>query len=348
MKALTFRAEREVVLENVAEPSIERPTDVIVKTRMSAICGSDLHVYLGREKGIEPGTVMGHEFLGEIVETGADVKDLSPGDLVVSPFTSSCGRCFYCNRGLSCRCPEGQLFGWIQNGEGLHGAQSEYVRVPLADTTLVRVPESLDLETALFTGDVLATGFFCAEMAEAGPGRTVAVVGCGPVGLFAVIGARERGAECVLAIDVVSERLALAERFGGEPIDASSTDPLHIVKERTDGRGVDAALEAVGSPEATRLAVDLVRPGGIVAVVGVHTESQFAFSPVEAYDKNLTYRTGRCPARRFMSPLLSFVAERKYDFRAIVSHRLPLGEGPRGYDLFHRRLEGCTKVVLTF
>ncbi|HSF18972.1 MAG TPA: alcohol dehydrogenase family protein [Vicinamibacteria bacterium] len=348
MKALTFRAEREVVVENVAEPSIECSTDVIVRTRTSAICGSDLHVYLGREKGIEPGTVMGHEFLGEIVETGAAVKDLSPGDRVVSPFTTSCGRCFYCNRGLSCRCLEGQLFGWIENDEGLHGAQSEYVRVPLAETTLVRVPESVDDETALFTGDILATGFFCAEMAEAGPGRTVAVVGCGPVGLFAVIGARERGAETVLAIDVVPERLALAKRFGGEPIDASSTDPLPVVKERTDGRGADAALEAVGSPEAARLAIDLIRPGGILSVVGVHTESRFAFSPVEAYDKNLTYRTGRCPARRFIAPLLSFVARKKYDFRSIVSHRLPLSEGPRGYDLFHRRLEGCTKVVLTF
>jgi len=166
------------------------------------------------------------------------------------------------------------------------------------------------------------------------------------VGLFAVLGARERGVLRVFAIDLLPERLALAESFGATPIDASREDARAILRDATEGRGADAALEVVGSPEATRLAVDLVRPGGVVSAVGVHTESRFAFSPVEAYDKNLTYRAGRCPARAYMERLLPLVREGKYELGGIVSHRLPLAEGVRGYEIFERKLEGCTKVLL--
>ncbi|HJS74288.1 MAG TPA: zinc-binding dehydrogenase, partial [Vicinamibacteria bacterium] len=275
-----------------------------------------------------------------------DVKSLSLSDLVVAPFTTSCAACFYCRKGLTCRCTSGQLFGWVQDGRGLEGAQAEYVLVPLADSTLVKLPEGVDIEAALFLGDILATGFFCADMAEAGPGGVYAVLGCGPVGLFALLGARERGAERVFAVDVVPERLELAKRFGASPIDARRSDPREIVRDATEGRGADAVLEVVGSPEATRLAFDLVRPGGIVSAVGVHTEAHFAFSPVEAYDKNLTYRAGRCPARAYIEKLLPLVLQGKYDLASIVSHRLPLAEAARGYQLFERKLEGCTKVLL--
>jgi threonine dehydrogenase-like Zn-dependent dehydrogenase len=346
MKALTFQGNARVEISTVPDPELQAPEDVLVRNRVSAICGSDLHVYLGRETGIESGTAMGHEFLGEVVEVGKGVKGLRAGDLVVSPFTTNCGECFYCRRGLTCRCTQGQLFGWVENGRGLQGAQAEYVRVPLADSTLVKLPPDVDVETALFLGDILATGFFCADMAEAGPEGVYAVIGCGPVGLFAVLGARERGAERVFAVDVLPERLALAERFGATPIDARESDPREVLRDATEGRGADAVLEVVGSPEATRLAFDLVRAGGIVSAVGVHTEAQFAFSPVEAYDKNLTYRAGRCPARRYMEQLLPLVREKKYDLASIVSHRLPLADAVRGYHLFERKLEGCTKVLL--
>jgi threonine dehydrogenase-like Zn-dependent dehydrogenase len=346
MKAVTFQGIARVETSTVPDPELRDPGDVIVQNRLSAICGSDLHVYLGRETGIEPGTVMGHEFLGEVLEVGKDVTRFSVGDLVVSPFTTSCGECFYCRKGLTCRCVEGQLFGWIQDGRGLEGAQAEYVRVPLADSTLVKLPPAIDTEAALFLGDVLATGFFCADMADTGPDGTYAVIGCGPVGLFAVLGARERGAERVYAVDVVSERLELAKSFGATPIDARRSDPRDVVRGATEGRGADAVLEVVGSPEATRLAFELVRPGGIVSAVGVHTEPQLAFSPVEAYDKNLTYRAGRCPARAYIERLLPLVMERKYDFTSIVSHRMTLAEAPRGYHLFERKLEACTKVLL--
>lgn len=346
MKALSFRGEGRVELETLPDPRIEAETDAVVRCRLTAICGSDLHVYLARERGIEPGTVMGHEFLGEVVEVGGGVARFRPGDVVASPFTTSCGRCFYCRKGLTCRCVEGQLFGWVENGRGLHGAQAELVRVPLADSTLFRLPEDVSPETGLFLGDILATGFFCADLAEVEPGGTYAVVGAGPVGLFGIVGARERGAERIFAIDFLPERLALARSFGATPIDARSSDPEQILRDATEGRGADGVLEFVGSPQATRLAVDLVRPGGIVSAVGVHTEAAFAFSPVEAYDKNLTYRAGRCPARRYMERLLPLVRARKYDLASIISHRLPLSEGAHGYHLFERKLEGCTKVVL--
>jgi threonine dehydrogenase-like Zn-dependent dehydrogenase len=348
MKAVTFRGEGRVEVEAVPDPRIEAPSDAIVRVAVTAICGSDLHVFRARERGIETGTVMGHEFLGEVVEMGPDVRKLKAGDTVVAPFTTSCSDCVYCRMGLTCRCVRGQLFGWIENGRGLDGAQAEYVRVPLADTTLVKLPEDVasNEESALFLGDILSTGFFCADLAGAAREGTYAVIGCGPVGLFAILGARELGAERIFAIDVVPERLALAERFGASPLDVRTIDAGEILKEASAGRGADAILEAVGSPEASRLAIDLVRPGGVIAAVGVHTEAAFAFSPTEAYNKNLTYRAGRCPARIYIDRLLPLVRSRKYDLGSIISHRMRLADGPEGYHIFEKKLQGCTKVLL--
>lgn len=346
MKALTFAGRSDVRCESVPEPGLRAPTDAIVEVRLSGICGSDLHVYNEREKGLDAGTVLGHEFVGEVVETGKAVRSLKRGDRVASPFTTSCGRCFYCARGLSARCPEGRLFGWVEGGEGLPGGQAERVRVPLADSTLVVLPEGVPDEEGLLLGDVLSTGFFCAEQAGVEASGVYAVVGCGPVGLMAIVAARERGAERIVAIDSVSERLELARLFGARPLDHRAEPPGETLEEMTDGRGADAVLEAVGSPAAVRSAIDLVRPGGVVASVGVHTEERFAFTPIEAYDKNLTFRTGRCPARHYMEGLLPLLARGRYPLGAVISHRLPLAEGPRGYALFDARHEGCTKVVL--
>ncbi|HWM91643.1 MAG TPA: alcohol dehydrogenase family protein [Thermoanaerobaculia bacterium] len=347
MKALLFEGIRQVVCATVPDPSILDAGDVIVRVRAAAVCGSDLHVYRGLETGLDAGTVMGHELAGEVVEAGPEVTRFRSGDLVVSPFTTSCGGCFYCRLGLTARCVRGQLFGWVQEGRGLHGVQAEYVRVPLADSTLVAVPKGTPPEEALFAGDILATGWFGAESAGAAPGKTVAIVGCGPVGLMAVIAARELGAERVFAIDSLPDRLALAGRWGAEPVDFRKDDPLERIREATEGRGADAVVEAVGTPQASRLAFDLVRPGGTIAAVGVHVEDHLAFAPGEVYDKNLTYRAGRCPARAYMDRLLPLIQSRKYDLGTLISHRLSLAEGPLGYDLFDRRVEGCTKVVLT-
>ena len=346
MKALVFEGIRRIACSTVPDPALAAPGDVIVRVRAAAICGSDLHVYRGLETGLDAGTVMGHELAGEVVAAGPEVTRFRPGDLVVSPFTTSCGDCFYCRLGLTARCVRGQLFGWVEEGRGLHGVQAEYVRVPLADSTLVAVPEGTPPEEALFAGDILATGWFGAESAGAGPGRSVAVVGCGPVGLMAAIAARELGAERVFAVDALPDRLALASRWGAEPIDFQAEDPIERIQEETGGRGADAVVEAVGTPQASRLAFDLVRPGGTIAAVGVHVEDHLAFAPGEAYDKNLTYRAGRCPARAYMDRLLPLVQSGRYDLGALISHRLPLDRGPDGYDLFDRRVPGCTKVVL--
>jgi threonine dehydrogenase-like Zn-dependent dehydrogenase len=346
MKALTFAGRADVRVESVAEPLLQAPTDAIVGVHLTAVCGSDLHVYHERETGLDPGTTLGHEFVGEILETGSGVLTLRPGDRVACPFTTNCGRCFYCRRGLTCRCVDGQLFGWVAAGQGLQGTQAERVRVPLADSTLLKLPDAVGDEEGLLLGDVLPTGWFCADLAGVDSSGVYVVVGCGPVGLMAVASARQRDAAQILAIDSVPERLRLARQLGARPLDFRAESPVDAVRELTEGRGADAVLEIVGSPAATRLAVDLVRPGGIVASVGVHTETQFAFTPVEAYDKNLTYRAGRCPARHYMERLLPLVEQGRFPLRSLVSHRLPLADGPRAYRLFDAKQDGCTKVLL--
>lgn len=335
MKALTFQAVRDVRVASVPDARLVEPTDVLVRVELAAICGSDLHPFRGHERGLDVGTVLGHEFQGEVVEVGSAVARWKRGDRVVAPFSTSCGVCAQCRRGLTSRCERGQLFGWVQEGRGLHGGQAELVRVPLADGSLVRIASGTE-PALLFAGDILSTGMFLAELGEAGPGRSVAVIGCGPVGLMAVVAARERGSTEVYALDVLPERLELAASFGARPVLAS--DP------RALPRGLDAALEAVGSPQSTRLAYDLLRAGGTLAAAGVHTEAHFAISPGEAYDKNLTYRAGRAPARHYMERALP-LAQRAGVAR-IVSHTIPLSEAREGYRIFDERVEGATKVLL--
>lgn len=347
LKALTYHGPGSVLCGDVAEPAIQDSRDAIVRVETTAICGSDLHVYQGRERGLDEGTVLGHEFVGRIVARGESAGPLAIGDRVVSPFTTSCGSCFYCRRGLTARCSAGRLFGWVEKGDGLHGGQAELVRVPLAASTLYRVPDDVPDDLALFLCDVLATGYHGASLAAAAPGVACVVIGCGPIGLAAILCARELGADEVLALDAVPERLALAARFGARPVDVRSGEEARIVRSATEGRGADAVVEAVGSPDAGRLAFELVRPGGTIAIVGVHHETGFAFSPGEAYDRNLTYRTGRCPARGLMDIVLPIARRRREDLLAIVTHRVPLSEGPHAYALFAERREGCIKVVLT-
>jgi threonine dehydrogenase-like Zn-dependent dehydrogenase len=343
MQALTFHGIGSIRCETVADPQIADDGDAIVQVELAGLCGSDLHVWHGREVGLDEGTVMGHELVGRVVDCGRAARGHVVGTRVVAPFSTCCGRCFYCARGLSARCPEGALFGWVQNGAGLHGAQAGFVRVPHADATLVAVDEDLPAELALLLADVVPTGWHVARLGEVTAGDVVVVIGCGPIGLAAVVAAREQGAGRVFAVDTVAERLALAARFGAEPL-APDPGALVAVRDATEGRGADAALEAVGSREASRLAFDLVRPGGVVAIAGVHHESEFAFSPLEAYDRNLTLRIGRCSARSLMDDLLPLLRRRR-DLAAIVTHRRPLADGPGAYAMFDRKEDGCIKVA---
>jgi threonine dehydrogenase-like Zn-dependent dehydrogenase len=214
----------------------------------------------------------------------------------------------------------------------------------MADATLVPIPEGTPLEHALFAADVLPTGFFGAELAGVGRGATVVVVGCGPVGLCAVLGSLDRGASCVVAVDPVPYRRQLAGSFGATPVHPDGARDLLFAL--TENRGADAAIEVVGSPAASRLAFDLVRPGGAIGAVGVHTEPAFAFTPGDLYDRNLTYRAGRCPARRGMEHLLSRLPLWQEPLAALVTHRLPLSAGPDAYRMFDEKREDCVKVLL--
>lgn len=346
MRAITFQAIETLALESVPDPGIEAPTDAVVRVTAAGICGSDLHPYLGRERGIEPGTVMGHELVGEVVAVGAAVSGIALGDRVVAPFTTSCGDCFYCGIGLTARCVHGRLFGWIEGGQGLHGVQAELARVPLASSTLVPVPEGLDDAVAVLAGDVLSTAAYSADLADVHDGDVVVVVGCGPVGLLSIRAALRRGARAVVAVDRVRTRLDLAERFGAVAVDAERQGARAVVDEHTDGRGADAAIEAVGSHDATRAAADLLRFGGRLAAVGVHAEPRLALSPGEIYDRNLRYAAGRCPARHYLPSSLA-LAERDHALLAtVISHRLPLAQGVDAYGRFARREPGWSKVVL--
>ena len=347
MRALVFEDVSTIRLAEVPDPTLDAGTDVVVQVELTAICGSDMHVYHGRERGLDAGTVMGHEFIGTVVEKGREVASLAKGDRVLSPFSTSCGACFFCRQGLTARCVKGQLYGWVEGGQGLHGAQAEYVRVPLAESTLVGIPEEISPGQALLLGDVLSTGFFCAQQAGVRRGGIYAVIGCGPVGLMAAASALELGAERVFAVDRVASRLQFAERLGATPIDLDAVDPVDVVREATGGRGADGVLEAVGNASAHRSALQLVRPGGTISVVGVHNEEQFAFTPTELYDRNLTYRVGRCPARSVAEQAIPLVRRRGAELEAVLTHRLPLDQGTEAYTLFDTKADGCVKVALS-
>jgi len=343
MRALVFEGVGRIGLATVDDPAPVAPDDVVLRVEAAGLCGSDLHVYRGREPGLDAGTVMGHELCGEVVAAGGAVARWRVGDRVVAPFSTACGDCFFCRRELPSRCERGQLFGWVSEGSGLAGGQAELARVPLADATLVALPPELPSGLAFLAGDVLATGWFGAANGGVAPGDVVAVLGCGAVGISACLAARELGAARVLAIDPAGDRRRVAERFGGEGLAVEAA--REAVADLTEGRGVDVVVEAVGSPDATRLAWQLARPGGAISAVGVHHEPALAISPGALYDKNLTYRAGRCPARALMPRLLGLLAAGRWPFDELVSHRLPLADGPAAYAAFDRREPGWSKVV---
>jgi len=346
MHALTFAGEEIVEYSTVEDPQLLSSTDAIVKITMAGICGSDLHVYHGRETGLDQGTVMGHEFTGVVEEAGNDVKKFKRGAKVLSPFTTSCGECFYCRIGLTCRCEKGNLFGWVQHGHGLQGAQANYIRVPMADSTLLPLSDDLNEKKGLLLGDVFSTGYFCAESAGITADAVYAVIGCGPVGLMTILAAKHLGAEALFAIDIIPERLATASTFGAIPLNASHVDVKEEILNATNGRGADAVMEVVGSDKTLKLAIDLIRPGGTISSVGVHTARTFSFSPAEAYDKNITYKSGRCPAHYYAEKLLKEEVPQRYPIEDIITHQFSLKDGAKAYEVFDKKLDNCIKAVL--
>ena len=346
MKGVCFKSVGEVETLEMADPEIQQPTDAILKVTMAGLCGSDLHLFHGREVGVDQGTVMGHEVVGEVVAVGSDVNKLKVGDIAFAPFTTSCGNCFYCQAGLTARCVHGQLFGWREQDQGLHGCQSEFVRVPLADGTLKKKPSGLSDVSALLLADNFSTGFFCAEMADITPEKTCVVIGCGTVGLLSIIAAKHLGAEKLYAVDPVPDRRKEAEALGAIPL--TPENAASVIANATDQRGADSVMELVGNPAAQQLAYQVMRPGGTMSVVGCHCTPNFAFSPIDAFDKNLTYRTGRCPARHYMDKLTERVASGEFKIDSFVTHHFSVNESVRAYDVFSNRKDGCVKAVFEF
>lgn len=346
MHGVCFRSPGVVAWEEVPDPRIEHPADAVVTVEIAGLCGSDLHPFFGREQGLDPGTVMGHEFVGRVLDVGAEVRTVRPGDRVYSPFSTSCGQCVTCRSALTSRCERGQLFGWISNGVGLHGGQAERVRVPLADGTLKSVPDGLSPEAALLLGDNFSTASYCADLAGIRPDGVTVVIGCGSVGLLGIIAARLHGARTIVAVDPVPERRALAAALGALAL-APDSEAVRTIHALSDGRGADSVMEFVGLPAAQRLAWEVLRPGGVMAVIGCHSTG-FAFSPSEAYDKNLTYRSGRCPARHYMERLTERVVRELPHITQVVTHRFAPSDCVRAYDVFAHQRDGCVKAILTF
>lgn len=352
MRAIVFESPGVVRVAERPEPALQDPTDAIVRVTTAGLCGSDLHIVDGRDRGCRLGTIMGHELVGVIEAVGGAVTRFRPGDRVVSPFTVSCGACFYCRRSLPARCVRSACFGFVtEDGAGLEGAQAELTRVPLADSTLVRVPDAgddgaplLDRDV-LFLGDILSTAWGAAEAAGMQAGDVAAVVGCGPVGLLCVEVLKQWQPAAVVAVDPVAHRREQAARLGA--IAAAPEEALGVVRARTEGRGADAALEAVGAGPALDLAIGLVRPGGMVSIAGYHTDEVYPLRIQEAYGKNLGLRIGRCNARHHMERLMPLVAARRLRHAEIISHELPLEAGAEAYAMFRERRPGVVKVLLS-
>ncbi|KAJ6092304.1 hypothetical protein N7467_004273 [Penicillium canescens] len=297
---------------------------------------NELHVFRGHQAS-NAGFVMGHEFTGEIVEMGSDVQNFQKGDRVVSPFTVSCGKCFYCDHGYSSRCTESKLFGTI----ALDGGQAEYVRVPLADSTLFRIPSSVDEKKLVLMADIFPTGYFASSNAFSGLSQksirssTVLLLGCGPVGICAIIAALEHKPKSLIAIDSVQSRLSLAQSLGAEPWNFENDEAglRQRVKELTEGRGADVVIEVVGHSSALRMGFDLLRPWGRISSVGVHNQ-EIPWSGNEAYGKNLHLQMGRCPVRSIFSEAMALF-EKKQEVLNFMSHDIrPLSQAVQAYDDF--------------
>ncbi len=387
MRALTWHNKNDVRVDTHPDPVLVNPRDIILKVTSTAICGSDLHLFDGVIPGMVAGDILGHEFMGEVVEVGS-ASTLKKGQRVVVPFTISCGHCFFCEKGQFSACDNGnpvenqeaseKLYGHAMGGAfgyshltgGYPGGQAEYVRVSYSDIGPIVVPDHLDDDTVLFLSDILPTGWMAAENAMIEPGDTVAVWGCGPVGLFAVQSAVLQGAEAVIAIDHHPHRLELAAGFGAKTINFEQTHVLEALMEMTGGIGPDAVIDAVGmeahgfSPDnvvdvikqnigpaadrghAFRSALLACRKGGRVSVPGVYGGMLDKFPLGAMMEKGLTIKTGQTHVQKYTQQLLAMIDEGKIDTTFLISHRLPLEEAPTGYKNFRDNQNEWTKVVL--
>lgn len=381
MKALVFHKPKDVRYETVEDPRIMHAQDAILRVTATSICGSDLHIYNGYfpQKSKQ---VLGHEFMGVVVETGPRVTKLKKGDRVVVPFPIACGECWFCRRALPAACektnpkrygPDGRkqkgggLFGYTDEYGHYDGGQAELVRVPYADFGPRKVPEGMPDDEALFLSDIIPTGWTAAEWCEIQAGDTVAVFGCGPVGLMAMKAARLMGAEQIIAVDPLEYRRKLASRVARAiPVDPGRSDAVEEIRRLTGGRGADAAIDAVGleaehgpvqslanvahltvgSINALKAAISAARRGGAVSVIGVYAAPPRDFPLDILFDKGLRLRCGQAPVQPKIDMLMGLVAEGKLGAKDIVTHRLKLSDGPAAYKMFNDKKDGVVKVIL--
>ena len=386
MRAVCWYGKEDVHVEDVPDPKILNPRDVIVRVTLTAICGSDLHLYGGLIPGMKSGDILGHEFMGEVVET-ARQNGLRAGDRVVVPFAIACGNCFFCQRGMTSACDNSNpnytllkkkngytsagLFGYSHMYGGYAGGQAEYVRVPYGDVGPLKVPDEITDEQALFLSDILPTGYMAAENCDIREDDTVAVWGCGPVGQFAIRSAFLLGAARVIAIDRFHERLDLAGKANAEVINYEDVDDVpEMLKEMTGGIGPDACIDAVGMeahgeslvyiwerakqatgiyPDRTvvlREAIKACRNGGTISLPGVYAGYIDKMPMGVAFGKGLRFRMGQTHVHRYMGPLLKEIREGRIDPASIISHRVQLDEAPQAYQMFQAKEDRCTKVVM--
>ena len=343
MRAVTFQAPGEVRVDEKPDPELESAGDVIVRVDASGVCGSDLHIYHGRV-AMEPGFTIGHEYVGEVVAAGDAVTSVKPGDRVLGTYCTACGECFFCAREDFHKCDRGRVFGHGKLLGELQGAQAELLLVPTADLTLRKVPEGMTDDVALFAGDVMGTGYHAVAETGIGPGDTVAVLGLGPVGLCAVQAAKAAGADHVIAVDTVHDRLEMARAFGAEPIHLTDEDPKAAAKAATQGRGVDAVVDAVGHPDAFDLACRLARKCGTVSATGVYAERMEVHMGI-VWIKALTVKTGHANVIKHVDPVLDALVAGKLDPSPLVTHHCKLDDASDAYETYDRR--EALKIVLT-
>ena len=378
MKAVVWHGKEDVRVDEVPDPVIREPTDAIVRVTSTAICGSDLHLYAKFPRpAMREGDILGHEAMGVVEEVGSAVEQIAPGDRVVVPFNIACGTCFMCARGLQSQCERTQnrrwgkgasLFGYTHVYGAVPGGQAEYLRVPLAHYGPIKIPAGPPEERFLYLSDVLPTSWQAVKYADPGPGATVAVWGLGPIGQMCARIAFHLGAERVIGVDQVSERLAMAQRHGVDTVDFGAVgDPVDVVREMTDGRGADAVIDAVGMEaegslferalqaaklqvdrtHALRQAHDAVRRGGTLSLTGVYAGYVNLFNLGDLFDRQIKITMGQANVRRWVDEIMPLLTdEDPLRTGDLATHFLPLAEAPHGYEIFQKKEDGAIKVVL--
>ena len=343
MKALVCRKNGSIELVDKDMPKLVNDRDAVVKVTLSSICTSDLHIIHGAVPRALPETVLGHEFVGEVVEAGSGVKNLKAGDRVAANCETFCGECFFCKRGFINNCEKG---GW-ELGCRIDGCQAEYVRVPFADTGLTKLPDNVSYENALFVGDILSSGYFGAEMCEINTGDTVAVIGAGPVGLCAMMCAKYMGAGKVIAIDVDNNRLEIAEQQGiaDRFLNPDECNIHEEVKKLTQYRGADSVIECAGGKDTFEMSWKIARPNAIIGIVAMYENNQILPLP-EMYGKNITCKTGGVDAVN-CKKLLELISQGKISTDFLITHKISLKNIIDGYKIFENDRKNCLKIAVT-